>query len=198
MLKLPIKTVCALSMVSTLQGAIIFSSNGNNLTLTITEAIEFEPPANTAGGIITLVLEDVFSTPQTTNYVTQATTGTATLSDDQGNSHATGISPGIGYGNFNQGALDPNDLVFGFEEIGDPLFIAANSTVTLSAGTFTFIGPSVPVLPDVLTPTTITLADNDINPVAPSKTITFVPEPSSILLMGLGGFALSLRRSRRL
>ncbi|MGB0775591.1 MAG: PEP-CTERM sorting domain-containing protein [Akkermansiaceae bacterium] len=197
-----IKTAMLLTsslLCSESHAAITFTSSGNDLILTNTEEIVFTTSSVVPGSTIFFVIEDAFSTAPSPNYLTNVTSGTATVSDSMGNSHSTGStgsSPNIGYGNFTVGDFDPNDFVFGFSDSSDPLLIASGSDVTLSAGTFTLVGGSIPILPD-FTNSTITLTDNNLLSVAPSQAVTtVVPEPSSAFLFGISILGLLTRRRR--
>lgn len=143
-----------------------------------------------------------FSSAPTPNYLTDQTSGTATVTTSGGShasgSHTTGNTgtENVGYGSFNIGEFDPNDFTFVFEGSSDPLLIDVGTVVTLKAGTYTMHGSSAPVVPD-FTNTTITWVDSSLESLAPAQAITsVVPEPSSILLMGFGlsAFAMSRRR----
>gem|GEM_PF-6584098 len=190
------------------QAAVTFTTSGNNLTMTFSENLVFTPSQDLAGSTLFLVIEDAFTDPLGLgpNYLTTEIGGTMTISDDGTNApDSNGIrtattgptTADAGYGDFTIGDFDKGDLLFTFRTptINDSLFIAANSAVTLSAGTYIFEGSATPQVPD-FTSTQIFMTDNNLVTVSDSLTISPIPEPSGLLLISLGGVILSSVRRR--
>ncbi|GHC42156.1 hypothetical protein GCM10007100_03870 [Roseibacillus persicicus] len=201
-------TVCSLVLLLPLSAsaAVSFSSSGNELTMTLTEEIVFTPTVNVAGQHLYLIIEDALDPLGIgADYVTTSKRGTMTLSDDGTNAPdangARSATPGFsgsmaGYGDFSVAEFDKGDLLITFETVNNDqsLYIAANSAVTLSAGTYIFEGDSIPLVPD-FTSAQIFMTNNNLELISNSLTLVAVPEPS-VMVLGLLGFGALLTRRR--
>ncbi|WP_200392441.1 hypothetical protein [Roseibacillus ishigakijimensis] len=176
--------------------------------MTLTEEVVFTPTEDVGGWRLYLIVKGAFTDPSSigVNYLTEEIRGTMTISDDGTNApDANGVRTAdtgpttsqAGYVNFNVGTFVPGDLLITFSTptTEDALYIAENSSVTLSDGTYVFEGSSTPLLPDFTT-AQIYMADGDLNQVSGPQTLTMIPEPSASMLGFLGSALFLLRRKR--
>jgi hypothetical protein len=183
------------SLAGGANAAVIFSQNGNDITLGITnESYTMTGTANS--GWMSVAIFDVFSTlGESLN--SQSTAFTATVSINGGAPTGVAAWGGWQYRTGAQTILDSNDAGLMLDvgslswNIGDTFLI--NGSVTMDSTLNSDI-----ILPD-LYPTNnisglVTSAglQSDTHAVSPAS----IPEPSSALLLGLGSLGLTVRRKR--
>ena len=196
LLRLAAVALFGISFAGRAEASVAFSVSGNSITLTNDTPFTFIVPASGSGSAFGFVIEDAFLTPPSPDFLSSTGTGSMTLSVN-GTTYSTGSSFTGGYANVTQGAYDSNDYVFGFS--GSLINFTGGDVFTLSVGTFTYTGSSVPKIPNFAA-STITLTDSVITSMGVANVIIngTVPEPGVCALvlgsLGLLGLGQRLRR----
>ncbi|MEM6692868.1 MAG: hypothetical protein AAF664_25795 [Planctomycetota bacterium] len=163
--------------------AIVFSAAGDDLSIAFTAPLVFTVNAKDNFNEYGIVIEDVFSAPQTSNM--GISTGDAEMSVDSVSS--TSLGGFAGTINFLSGVSDPNDFSLAWRfssaqrlEIGDTVQI---STGNRTVPGFIANGGSIPRIP--APSVSVVLFGNQAAPLSdPIQTqVSTVPEPSPIMLL---------------
>lgn len=170
---------------------VVFGTSGGNVSITITENVNFTATGTNADGYVRFIFEDAYS------YLPGQQFGFSSGNIQVlRNGSAFGANGGSAWGplSFTLGNWDMND--FGISFVGGTFGVG--DVITLTQGTSISTAPAA-FLPDQA-PSSVMMVGNSANQLAASRELSAavaVPEPSSIALLSLAMLGIGFARSRK-
>lgn len=195
--KTTVRTLAAtFTLIGALAGgahaAVTFQQSGNDLVMEITDPLVFTSTVtHTDVNFFGVSFEDAYSSNQP--FLIEPLSPTVLVPIDSVNNATSSIFQGS-----SSGDISLTNISFNLMGYGSSVTISPGEVVTVPSGTYTatdyFLDANA-ALPDQAI-TSAFLWYSGANKASDSISITPVPEPSSALLVGLGGIALILRRRK--
>jgi hypothetical protein len=176
--------------------AIVFKAVGNDLDVTFTSPVSFAVIKTATWPEYGIEIEDAFRVKQSVNYANHLGDAAMALSA----STISVLGNNGGTINSTVGEVDPTDL-FLFWDFGQAKSLTIGNIVVVGPGTRTipgFILKGGP-LPDTgASALQITLVGSAGEALSVPLSVSVVPEPSTLLLLGIGAISLHRHRKARL